>query len=406
MTDLPNQTPTGGAPIIDPKPGAAETFGTVLADELADIRTRRLGEEAIGRAKRDERATLTDERKTQRAAWDMNLVGLAISGGGIRSATFALGLLQALADAGLLRFIDYLSTVSGGGYIGSWLAAWVKREGSLTNVEKQLRPNRAEQAAAERKIGDVVIGRHVFDEEPEPVCHLRRFSSYLTPVYGLFSADTWAFVSIYLRNFLLNQLMLLPLVILLVLLCRCLVWPFAAGAGEVVADVLAIGTLLLLAGVFFFSHFETRKLKRPRCDGASPGAAPARPAGLGRMDLCIVFPLLTAAVLVCFLYTQPLGQPFSDSPQRGRGGLALVKPVDDARARPDSRQPVSRPGGAGARDPVRVPARLRHRQRGHHPLPGRPPGTLAAAAGPLRQLRLRLFRRHRLLPGHPCPVVC
>ena len=30
----------------------------------------------------------------------------------------------------ILRWVDYLSTVSGGGYIGSWLAAWIKRVAS------------------------------------------------------------------------------------------------------------------------------------------------------------------------------------------------------------------------------------------------------------------------------------
>ena len=49
---------------------------------------------------------------------------LCISGGGIRSATFALGALQGLAKHGLLERFDYLSTVSGGGFIGSWLTAW------------------------------------------------------------------------------------------------------------------------------------------------------------------------------------------------------------------------------------------------------------------------------------------
>jgi len=55
-----------------------------------------------------------------------DLVGLAFSGGGIRSAVFNLGVLQALEKAGLMRQVDYLSTVSGGGYIGScysWLRA-------------------------------------------------------------------------------------------------------------------------------------------------------------------------------------------------------------------------------------------------------------------------------------------
>jgi predicted acylesterase/phospholipase RssA len=51
------------------------------------------------------------------------LAGLALSGGGIRSASFCLGALQALDKAGVLKKIDYLSTVSGGGYIGTSLSA-------------------------------------------------------------------------------------------------------------------------------------------------------------------------------------------------------------------------------------------------------------------------------------------
>jgi hypothetical protein len=57
-----------------------------------------------------------------------NLVGLALSGGGIRSATFCLGLLQGMDKLKLLRIFDYLSTVSGGGYVGGWWSAWLARE--------------------------------------------------------------------------------------------------------------------------------------------------------------------------------------------------------------------------------------------------------------------------------------
>src|ERR1043165_7635265 len=53
---------------------------------------------------------------------------LCFSGGGIRSATFGLGILQGLARCGLLDKFHYLSTVSGGGYIGSWLSAWINRQ--------------------------------------------------------------------------------------------------------------------------------------------------------------------------------------------------------------------------------------------------------------------------------------
>jgi hypothetical protein len=55
-------------------------------------------------------------------------VGLAISGGGIRSATFSLGVLVALAERDLLPQVDYLSTVSGGGYVGSFLSAFLSSE--------------------------------------------------------------------------------------------------------------------------------------------------------------------------------------------------------------------------------------------------------------------------------------
>src|SRR5262249_60891877 len=54
-----------------------------------------------------------------------DLVGLALSGGGIRSASFNLGVLQAFYRSGLLRFVDFLSTVSGGGYIGAFFSSRV-----------------------------------------------------------------------------------------------------------------------------------------------------------------------------------------------------------------------------------------------------------------------------------------
>ncbi|NUO77943.1 MAG: hypothetical protein HOQ32_18265 [Lysobacter sp.] len=51
----------------------------------------------------------------------LSRVGLALSGGGVRSATFCLGLIRGLAQNGLLPRFDYLSTVSGGGYAGAAL---------------------------------------------------------------------------------------------------------------------------------------------------------------------------------------------------------------------------------------------------------------------------------------------
>jgi hypothetical protein len=122
---------------------------------------------------------------------------LCISGGGIRSATFALGVLQGLARCDLLRKFHYLSTVSGGGYIGSWLAAWIQRapEG-LTEVT-----------------GDLADPRDDMRPNPEPIemQNLRSYSNYLSPQLGLLSADTWTLVAIYLRNLILNWLVLIPM---------------------------------------------------------------------------------------------------------------------------------------------------------------------------------------------------
>ena len=76
--------------------------------------------EAVLRAERDH-IGLPDDADEPRG------VALAISGGGIRSASFALGVVQALAAAGSLKRFHYLSTVSGGGYLGTALT-WLKRQ--------------------------------------------------------------------------------------------------------------------------------------------------------------------------------------------------------------------------------------------------------------------------------------
>lgn len=135
---------------------------------------------------------ITPPPDVYQAALSANLTGVCFSGGGIRSATFNLGVLQAIAAEGKLGKIDYLSTVSGGGYIHLFLAAWIHRR-KLAHVEAQLHPL---PSASPRTVW------------PEPIRWLRRYSNYLTPSKGLFTADTWAAVSIWLRNTLLNQIVL------------------------------------------------------------------------------------------------------------------------------------------------------------------------------------------------------
>src|SRR5262249_54569971 len=133
-----------------------------------------------------------------------DLSGISISGGGIRSATFGLGILQGMAAAGLLSRFDYLSTVSGGGYIGSWLETWIQRDG-LPKVLKDLKVPRGADLPS-HDAGNP-------GADVEPIKHLRRYSNYLAPRVGLMSIDSWVLVAIYLRNLLLNQLVILGLLL-------------------------------------------------------------------------------------------------------------------------------------------------------------------------------------------------
>ena len=137
------------------------------------------------------------------------LAAICLSGGGIRSATFGLGVLQGLAHNNLLSAFSYMSTVSGGGYVGSWLSAWIRRHPKgLAGVEDEL-PSEHPPL--------------LLRPEPEPIVHLRSYSNYLTPKLGLLSADTWTLVAIVIRNLLLNWLVLIPLMLAALALPRLFV---------------------------------------------------------------------------------------------------------------------------------------------------------------------------------------
>jgi hypothetical protein len=154
---------------------------------------------------------------------------LCFSGGGIRSGTFALGTIQSLAKHHLLDKFDYLSTVSGGGYIGGWLTAWIHRhprglEGVIGELNGEARTTKLEP-------------------EPKPLRHLRDYSSFITPRTGLLSADPWTFVVIYIRNLLLNWVVLIPL------LASVLMIPRVATAVVLThPDWMMLTELLLLSG--------------------------------------------------------------------------------------------------------------------------------------------------------------
>jgi hypothetical protein len=170
----------------------------------------------------EERDLIARARKSAGAATEDNPIALCLSGGGIRSAVFSLGCLQALDKQKLLRHFDYLSTVSGGGYTGTWLSALIASLNTSTIGSQE-----------------PIFGTK---KGVQALQFLRENSSYLTPQNGIFSGDTWSLVAIYLRNLLLNWLIILPLI------AAALTVPRAAlVVGSLIDGKLAIGLCCFFA---------------------------------------------------------------------------------------------------------------------------------------------------------------
>jgi hypothetical protein len=147
------------------------------------------------------------------AASDENLFGLALSGGGIRSATFALGVLQAMAARDLLKHVDYLSTVSGGGYIGSSLLWWLS---GLSDRKFGVGPYDKDALEKSFPYGtdDPSEWRDRAGQEKGPrlLRNLKEKGNYLTPGDGI---NIMSLIAVVLRGAVLNLLFWIPLVTVL-----------------------------------------------------------------------------------------------------------------------------------------------------------------------------------------------
>lgn len=157
----------------------------VFPAELAEIRRRR-------RNAGDERP-LADGINAAVPSTKLGLVGLAFSGGGIRSASFCLGVVQHLIKSRLFPRVDYLSTVSGGGFTGSCLSTLMARD-----------PKGAE----------LLVNREGA-AEPPALNHIRNGSNYLLPA-GLL--NELRLPAVIVTGALYTLLLFLPLVMLAVFL--------------------------------------------------------------------------------------------------------------------------------------------------------------------------------------------
>ncbi len=238
-------------------------------------------------------------RKFYRELNERDSAALCLSGGGIRSAAFGLGVIEALArqqvggdetqapdgnadgdckpkddpkpEHSLLTRFHYLSTVSGGGYIGSWLSAW------------------CHHARFERVWRNMVGRPRGPDVETATIGWLRAYSNYLTPKLGALSGDFWAAIAICLRNLLLNWLVIIPLLCIVLLLIK-LVAIFAIGVAHHPPNAWITGGFGLAGAVVLI--FTLALITRDR-----PTRRPPHDPGIqqGTFLLSILLPSLLAA---------------------------------------------------------------------------------------------------------------
>lgn len=222
--------------------------------------------------------------------------GLALSGGGIRSATFNLGLLQVLARMGILQKLDYLATVSGGGYVGGFLTAWLIRR-AKADAEKAQAANGGQNVGAPRPdpfaaLQGCADAQHT--DECAEVRHLREFSRFLLPRMGLFHTEFWSIAASVIGG-------LLPSLLAAISLLGVMwyAWYFAftgvtGPAGD--APFYAAGAILvlLLAGEAWWNHVE-------RANGGGPLNETAWKSHRREIAMYGVASVLTAAGLLVAL---------------------------------------------------------------------------------------------------------
>ncbi|WP_459592782.1 patatin-like phospholipase family protein [Bradyrhizobium diazoefficiens] len=151
-------------------------------------------------AKEDVESLISRERSAISSARsrdsDKHWTGIALSGGGIRSAIFCLGALQALADRDVLKQFDYMSSVSGGGYIATALQ-WLWQTDATTSASKAQFPYNTARA--------LINGEDLKDKR---LAYIRNHGRYLTPGEGI---TIWSLGAVVVRTLFLNLAIWIPL---------------------------------------------------------------------------------------------------------------------------------------------------------------------------------------------------
>lgn len=203
---------------------------------------------------------------------------LCLSGGGVRSAAFALGVIQSLAAKGLLTRFHYLSTVSGGGYIGGWLSRWIADAGGRADdVQRHLR--------------DSIVGT---TGDPPQIKQLRENANFITPRIGAASTDTWTAIALSARNIVINWLIFGPALLLAVLLFNLYEAAFSLVRTPHHAALMLGGAAALLALATYHGCRELPSYARQERDGRYL----FRWVGLPSLAWALMVPLVISPALV------------------------------------------------------------------------------------------------------------
>lgn len=126
----------------------------------------------------------SEERKSEQ------IMGIALSGGGVRAASFSLGVFQAFIAFNVASKFQYLSSVSGGGYLGA-AVAWLRKkygdEWSKQFISRVGVRQKAETLAPHASVADKqgVYPRQEFDGNKGAgwvwLDYIRQHSNYLQP---------------------------------------------------------------------------------------------------------------------------------------------------------------------------------------------------------------------------------
>lgn len=213
----------------------------------------------------EQRGYSPEESKKRRE----HLHGLALSGGGIRSASFALGVLQALARHRSGPAIDYLSTVSGGGYIGSTLSWLLHKEPPDDPAAPRQAITIGDRQKSTRSLGE----QETIKIRDAVLNYLRQHGNYLNPTSCI---NFISLVAVVLRSVALSFSVYFSLLILLLLaLAWVSTWLLAWGWSYVAALrpdfeslsfflAVALGLVVLfLVTSIVYSLFTFSRLRAP-----------------------------------------------------------------------------------------------------------------------------------------------